>query len=79
MYIDKMNISFDVKNVQSSNKPDDTIKKEINYFKLHVEKDSRYISDFEIFPDDNCIMCYTEDNEIELINRFYRPANFSSI
>ena len=66
MYIDKMNISFDVKNVQSSNNPDDTIKKEINYFKLHVEKDSRYISDFEIFPDDNCIMCYTEDNEIEL-------------
>ena len=66
MYIDKMNISFDVKNVHSPNKPDDIIKKEINYFKLHVEKDYRYISDFEIFPDDNCIMCYTEDNEIEL-------------
>lgn len=66
MYIDNMNISFDVKNVQLPNKPDDIIKKEINYFKLHVEKDYRYISDFEIFPDDNCIMCYTEDNEIEL-------------
>ena len=66
MYIDKMNISFDVKNVHSPNKPDDIIKKEINYFKLHVEKDYRYISDFEIYPDDNSIMCYTEDNEIEL-------------
>ena len=61
-----MNISFDVKNVHSPNKPDDIIKKEINYFKLHVEKDYRYISDFEIYPDDNSIMCYTEDNEIEL-------------
>jgi len=66
MYIDKMNISFDVKNVHSPIKIDDVIKKEINYFKLHVEKDYRYISDFELYPDDNCIMCYTEEHEIEL-------------
>ena len=61
-----MNISFDVKNVHSPIKIDDVIKKEINYFKLHVEKDYRYISDFELYPDDNCIMCYTEEHEIEL-------------
>ena len=71
-----MNISFDVKNVQLPNKPDDTIKKEINFFKLHVEKDYRYISDFEIYPDDNCIMCYTEDNEIELT---YKDNTISDI
>jgi hypothetical protein len=71
-----MNISFDVKNVQLPNKPDDTIKKEINFFKLHVEKDYRYISDFEIYLDDNCIMCYTEDNEIELT---YKDNTISDI
>lgn len=54
-----MNISFNKKS-----RKDDTIKVQIDQFKLKVDEKNRYITNFDIFPDDNIFMCYNDNNEI---------------
>jgi ubiquitin-protein ligase len=59
-----MNISFN-----TNKKPklvENSIKGQLDFFKLHVDESRRYITGFEIFPDDNKIMCYMSETEIEL-------------
>ena len=58
-----MNISFNTnKKVKHL---DDPIKEQLNYFKLKVDESNRSLNGFEIFQDDNKIMCYVNDLEIE--------------
>jgi len=54
-----MNISFNKKS-----RKEDTIKVQIDQFKLKVDKKNRYIDNFDVFPDDNIFMCYNDENEI---------------
>jgi ubiquitin-protein ligase len=54
-----MNISFNKKN-----RKDDTIKAQIDQFKLKIDEKNRYLSNFDIFPDDNIFMFYVDSNEI---------------
>jgi ubiquitin-protein ligase len=59
-----MNFSFNISSSNSSNQ--NNVKNEIDLFKLNVEADERYLSNFEIFKDDSLFMCYVDDNEIEI-------------
>lgn len=54
-----MNISFNKKS-----RKDDTIKVQIDQFKLKVDQKNRYLTNFDVFPDDNIFMCYSDNNEI---------------
>ena len=45
---------------------DDPVKEQINFYKLHVDNNDRYFSGFDIFTDDNKIICYANETEIEL-------------
>lgn len=59
-----MNISFNVAKKAKLN--DDPVKEQINFYKLHVDNNDRYLSGFDIFTDDNKIICYVSETEIEL-------------
>jgi ubiquitin-protein ligase len=51
--------------VNSSNKsPKTIIKNDIDLFKLKIEEDERYLSNFEIFEEDSHFMCYVDEYEI---------------
>jgi len=58
-----MNISFNVKKTKVI---EDSVKEQINFYKLHIEEDDRYFTGFDIFQDDNKIICYVNENEIQL-------------
>lgn len=58
-----MNISFNIKKTKVI---EDSIKEQINFYKLHVEENDRYFTGFEVFQDDNKIICYVNEHEIQL-------------
>ena len=54
-----MNISFNKKV-----RKEDTIKSQIDQFKLKIDEKNRYLTNFDIFQDDNIFMFYVDNNEI---------------
>jgi ubiquitin-protein ligase len=58
-----MNISFNVKKTKVI---EDSVKEQINFYKLHIEEDDRYFTGFDVFQDDNKIICYVNEHEIQL-------------
>ena len=56
-----MNISFNKKS-----RKEDTIKAQIDQYKLKVDKKNRYLDNFDVFQDDNIFMCYNDENEISV-------------
>lgn len=54
-----MNISFNKKI-----RKEDTIKSQIDQFKLKIDEKNRYLTNFDIFQDDNIFMFYVDNNEI---------------
>jgi hypothetical protein len=57
-----MNFSFNI----NSSTPKSTVKNEIDKFKLRIDKDEMYLSNFEIFEDDNHFLSYVDDYEIAI-------------
>jgi len=58
-----MNFSF---NNSSEKSQLDKVKFEISKFKLNVDKDERYLTNFEIFDDDSHFMCVIDDYELAI-------------
>ena len=58
-----MNISFNIKKTKVI---EDSVKEQINFYKLHIEENDRYFTGFEVFQDDNKIICYVNEHEIQL-------------
>ena len=68
-----MNISFNKAKVVK--KHDDPIKEQINFFKLNVDENQRYLSGLDVYHDDTKIMCSVEDKQIEFTyNRWNDPS-----
>jgi hypothetical protein len=57
-----MNFSFNI----NSSTPKSSVKNEIDKFKLKIDKDEMYLSNFEIFEEDNHFMCYVDDYEVAI-------------
>jgi len=57
-----MNFSFNINNTT----PKSSVKNEIDKFKLRIDKDEMYLSNFEIFEDDNHFLSYVDDYEIAI-------------
>jgi hypothetical protein len=58
-----MNISFNIKKTKVI---EDSVKEQINFYKLHIEENDRYFTGFDVFQDDNKIVCYVNEHEIQL-------------
>ena len=57
-----MNFSFNI----NSTTPKSSVKIEIDKFKLRIDKDEMYLSNFEIFEEDNHFLSYVDDYEIAI-------------
>jgi len=66
-----MNLNFNKKPQKSG----DAIKLQISQYKLRVDEPKRYLTNFDVFQDDNIIMCYVDEKELEISYKDMKVVN----